>query len=1022
MIEDDVQLIQKVLSGEDTAFSTLVEKYRKGVHAFAWRKIGDFHHAEEITQDAFVQVYRNLATLKNPNQFAGWLYVIANRLCIRWNQKQKTRSQSLGVTSMAEIDATSYNRYTSEQREKEATERRLEIVNRLLQKLPESERTIMTLFYLGEMTAKEIGKLLGVSINTIKSRLRRARKRLKEDESVIQDNLGNIQFPTQTTENIMRKISQLNPTGSSGSKPLVPIGLSAVSAIVVLLLMGVGGVQLHHFQKPYSLEAASKSTIEIVDAQIVLESSAETTKRHQVGRSDVIGRDDGTEQQPDTHLFAAADADRTANSDFDSEWSQAKGPEGGAISTLFTTTNGDVFAGTQNGLYRLSDDRTTWKLINPIKGPSPALHDDQWWWWPVVEKNGTLYLATDTEILKSTDRGATWGALCEVIEGDAGHPVGMVLTDGEKDADMTIYLAYKFGVFRTDDLGDSWILLLDGLEDTKIRSIAVFQDTIYAGTNKGLYRLNNNEWEQMLMDKESLQGITLNISTLVVAENNLYAAALKVEDSPTNGIDVETDLSKMGVELPPFTFYPSSWSLYRLNAQGDTWTDFTHKQDITNKKEYFIRDYSTSLFRTFIVGSPSIQLAASGDKVLMVAGHYHFYSTDRGQTWTYLGNLSDINNISGLVLLNDNTFYRSGISGIHRTTDGGTSWEKFNTGLINTYVHRLTNINDTLYANTVDLRVMRSTDNGESWTPVVGDVQKYSRILEFDDTLYAMNSTDTSPKLFRFSDDKNRFMEIPDVSDIEIVDTSKTSKVKQEKISLDSKGLDNVRTSGKTKTQNIYTVDTVIYMLSPIGSFAVSPTAYYVEFMQRLFRWKPGTKQWYDTKLRDTGKFTDEDINPQDFFNAYDLDFKLAVLNDTVYVGTRDKRLMQSFDEGDTWNDVTADLPFDVERFKDVVFVGETVYVATDNGVASSANGVVWEAVTDTQGEPLVVDRFAVDKSRVYGLSENIVYQMSEKSGSWRQATPKITQSVSTFEVDGDTVYVGTLGQGVFRFSLDTLE
>ncbi|MDE0087321.1 MAG: hypothetical protein OXU23_16485 [Candidatus Poribacteria bacterium] len=51
MVDDDVLLIRKILLGDDAAFSALVEKYRKGVHAFAWRKIGDFHHAEEITQD-----------------------------------------------------------------------------------------------------------------------------------------------------------------------------------------------------------------------------------------------------------------------------------------------------------------------------------------------------------------------------------------------------------------------------------------------------------------------------------------------------------------------------------------------------------------------------------------------------------------------------------------------------------------------------------------------------------------------------------------------------------------------------------------------------------------------------------------------------------------------------------------------------------------------------------------------------------------------------------------------------------
>ena len=64
--EDDVQLIQRILSGDDVAFSILVEKYQKSVHALVWRKIGDFHYAEEVTQDTFLQVYKKLPTLRDP--------------------------------------------------------------------------------------------------------------------------------------------------------------------------------------------------------------------------------------------------------------------------------------------------------------------------------------------------------------------------------------------------------------------------------------------------------------------------------------------------------------------------------------------------------------------------------------------------------------------------------------------------------------------------------------------------------------------------------------------------------------------------------------------------------------------------------------------------------------------------------------------------------------------------------------------------------------------------------------------
>ena len=117
MVENDVQLIHRVLSGDEEAFSALVRKYQKSVHALAWRKIGDFHIAEEIAQDAFLQAYKNLATLRNPNQFAGWLYVIANRLCLKWLQKKKPALQSLDDASVTEVEAFSYRRYVSEQRE-----------------------------------------------------------------------------------------------------------------------------------------------------------------------------------------------------------------------------------------------------------------------------------------------------------------------------------------------------------------------------------------------------------------------------------------------------------------------------------------------------------------------------------------------------------------------------------------------------------------------------------------------------------------------------------------------------------------------------------------------------------------------------------------------------------------------------------------------------------------------------------------------------------------------------------------
>ena len=97
--EDDAQLIHEILSGDEAAFSRLVQKYQKSVHALAWRKIGDFHYAEEITQDTFLQVYKNSRRSKIPVNLLGgsMLWSIGTALlgCANGNQQFNRWRRSL---------------------------------------------------------------------------------------------------------------------------------------------------------------------------------------------------------------------------------------------------------------------------------------------------------------------------------------------------------------------------------------------------------------------------------------------------------------------------------------------------------------------------------------------------------------------------------------------------------------------------------------------------------------------------------------------------------------------------------------------------------------------------------------------------------------------------------------------------------------------------------------------------------------------------------------------------------------
>ena len=1053
MQQKDAELIQRILQGDPDAFTPLVNKYQKGVHALAWRKIGDFHIAQEITQDAFLKAYQKLGTLKSYELFGGWLYVIASNLCLDWLRKNPPPEQSLEVTDVSEVNQVSYSRYVAGKQTAEADEARREVVKNLLQKLPESERTVMTLHYLGEMTIKTISEFLGVSPNTVKSRLSRARNRLKKEENMIRQNLGSFQLPANLTETIMQEVSRIVPTAPAASKPVLPWVLSAASAVFIFLLMSVGTQYLSRFQKPYNLNATSEPTVDLIEALFVVDTPAKPAVRNQAGSSATPGNSPGSGQQPDARLFAAAAVDAAAELTPTPQWTQTKGPEGGFVNNFFTTDSGEIYAGTSTTLYKLGADGRAWRRVNARRLGSLSIQDWLGTAAQMAAHGNMLYLATDTEILVSEDKGETWHTL-------GTHPKG--IARGFVVTDSGFYLALTGGVYYAKDGKTSWVALKEGMAVENIHALAAIGNTVFAGTDKGLYRLNIERWKllQVPVGPADMHGQRPVIHALAASKNRLYVAA------------GEASTNQSGTQVKSVSFW---WTLHRSTDLGDSWypIDPRGTQERETGRRRGLSSVSSPLLGSDNI--PLVKIFATGAGVMVTnADGEFFYSTNTGETWTTLEKDEAGSGVAPPLLIADtNIFYKSGLSGILRTTDGGESWHRFNTGFVSTPVTTLIAVKGRLYADSIDNSYITSTDGGESWMPLPKDIDHGVFITAFDGNVYVKrgNTMDSRSPLLRLSIEDNRLnfiagmpsfeggnsgnkvqteIDVPEEMMItvlrEVLQESFPGKVEQniddlglEQVAEMLKGIDPDQLSERVveKLENnpdyvklknealnkAFEEQVSTGMPSFFGSFAVSRETYYVEYGQKLFRWEPDMTKWYDTGLIDET----ESVFPFDYsaeastsINVRDsIGFKIAVSGKTVYVGKRDGHLAQSFDEGETWNDVTADLPFSWTAFNALTFAGSTIYVATDEGVAHSSDGANWQAATDVEGGQLVMERFAVADATVYGTTGEYVYQLKEGSNTWKQATPEIPDVVLSFAVDKNVLYVGTSSSGVLRFTLD---
>ena len=165
----DIELIRGVLQDSDAcAFETLMKRYTSQVYGAAIRLMKDEDNAQEVTQMAFIQAYRQLESWRGEN-FGAWVTIIANHIALRMLEKEKRRA----------TEPLDDNTDAPDETYDEQKEQRLQALEAAVAQLPEADRQIIQWHYYEDIPLQTIAQRVGQTENNIKVRMYRIRERLK---------------------------------------------------------------------------------------------------------------------------------------------------------------------------------------------------------------------------------------------------------------------------------------------------------------------------------------------------------------------------------------------------------------------------------------------------------------------------------------------------------------------------------------------------------------------------------------------------------------------------------------------------------------------------------------------------------------------------------------------------------------------------------------------------------------------------------------------------------------------------
>lgn len=185
-VEADMQLVERILDGDEDAFDKLVGHYQNMVYNLSYRFMGNAHAAEDLTQEVFLKIFRSVRSFRGASTLKTWIYRITTNMAlnrIKFN-KRRRREKQVSIDRPLDADLPPMNESLPDERPgPERVAHSGEIQKRLqgaLDEINEDQKAVVILRDVEGLSYEDIAQTLEINVGTVKSRLARGRANIQE--------------------------------------------------------------------------------------------------------------------------------------------------------------------------------------------------------------------------------------------------------------------------------------------------------------------------------------------------------------------------------------------------------------------------------------------------------------------------------------------------------------------------------------------------------------------------------------------------------------------------------------------------------------------------------------------------------------------------------------------------------------------------------------------------------------------------------------------------------------------------